>query len=163
MYTCENCGKACRDNTDYTRHLRTHTGERTYVCPICNEAFNRNSTLTRHLKSCGLSKSSGHMAGRETIPIRDTDADAPSTSAAVGLLGRLSTTQKRKRPTTESVPAVNEGDVVKRANVAAVNDEPTNSKLQGPPKKLEVRYTCLVVLLFPFSRKRSRKNLLFFI
>ena len=36
---------------EIAKHLRTHTGEKTYKCSICDDAFRSNSHLINHLKT----------------------------------------------------------------------------------------------------------------
>ena len=47
-FVCEVCGKSFSRKFNYTRHLRTHSGEKTFKCSICNRRFYRYQHLIRH-------------------------------------------------------------------------------------------------------------------
>ena len=50
LHTCEECGKAFRDNYDLQRHISySHTGEKAYRCNFCEKAFTTKRSLNRHV------------------------------------------------------------------------------------------------------------------
>ena len=46
---CPICLKIISTHSNYTRHLRVHTNEKTFTCPVCQRAFNCASNMKRHL------------------------------------------------------------------------------------------------------------------
>ncbi|WP_330925519.1 C2H2-type zinc finger protein [Candidatus Sororendozoicomonas aggregata] len=49
-YKCEPCGITFRYLSWYTKHLRSHTGERPFKCPHCTSSFKESHHLSRHVK-----------------------------------------------------------------------------------------------------------------
>ncbi|XP_063308974.1 zinc finger protein 605-like [Pelobates fuscus] len=50
-YECSDCGRTCRDKSNYLRHMRTHTEEKPFVYIECGKDFNQNSQLVRHKRT----------------------------------------------------------------------------------------------------------------
>ena len=59
--SCPVCGKGFQFNSYLARHMKTHTGERSFTCPLCQLTFKRNDHLKRHFKKAhmGQGTSSG--------------------------------------------------------------------------------------------------------
>lgn len=49
-YVCDVCSKAFNQSIDLVRHRRIHTGERPYKCNFCDYSAVQESHLIRHLK-----------------------------------------------------------------------------------------------------------------
>ncbi len=47
-YTCEFCSYTTRRKSNFTKHMRHHTGDKPFVCPVCNKGFSGSSDLSRH-------------------------------------------------------------------------------------------------------------------
>ncbi|KAJ7317186.1 hypothetical protein JRQ81_003348 [Phrynocephalus forsythii] len=50
-YQCEDCGKVFSCSSHYSKHRRTHTGERPFRCGDCGKSFNVSSNLYRHQRA----------------------------------------------------------------------------------------------------------------
>ncbi|XP_063764861.1 zinc finger protein 28 homolog [Eleginops maclovinus] len=50
-FKCEICEKGFQYNSKLQRHMRVHTGERTYSCKICGKDFKHQSNLSVHFKT----------------------------------------------------------------------------------------------------------------
>ncbi|KAK8380079.1 hypothetical protein O3P69_016610 [Scylla paramamosain] len=50
VYNCEQCGKPCKNSSNYIAHLRTHSGERPYFCALCRTGFKQISHLRSHIR-----------------------------------------------------------------------------------------------------------------
>ena len=48
---CEVCGKNFTTTTTLKRHMKIHTGEKTFECVICERKFGRSSHLKRHMET----------------------------------------------------------------------------------------------------------------
>eukprot|EP00117_Sycon_ciliatum_P017496 scpid90783/ scgid16460/ Transcription factor steA len=75
IHHCQTCPRSFKRKDQLKRHVRTHTGERTYACDICNSAFARTDDLSRHKKKCLLKTRSRQRR------MKPSGAAAPSYSA----------------------------------------------------------------------------------
>ncbi|EBN9228605.1 C2H2-type zinc finger protein [Salmonella enterica subsp. enterica serovar Anatum] len=48
-YVCQTCGQAFQTSSNLSRHMRIHTDERPYVCQTCGQAFQTSGNLTVHM------------------------------------------------------------------------------------------------------------------
>ncbi|KFQ23176.1 Zinc finger protein 85, partial [Mesitornis unicolor] len=48
---CEECGRAFTWRSSFTRHQRTHTGEKPYTCPQCGKSFGQSHRLIQHQRT----------------------------------------------------------------------------------------------------------------
>ena len=48
-YTCNECGKKFRFQSNYDYHMGEHTGERPFRCTVCDKSFRTQDILNRHL------------------------------------------------------------------------------------------------------------------
>ncbi|KAM9385906.1 uncharacterized protein KZ484_007506 [Pholidichthys leucotaenia] len=49
-FSCPECGKRFGIRSHFTRHMRTHTGERPYSCPVCHKTFSENGHVKNHMR-----------------------------------------------------------------------------------------------------------------
>ncbi|XP_055463545.1 zinc finger protein 883-like isoform X1 [Psammomys obesus] len=47
-YKCNECGKAFKYCSSYSKHSVTHTGEKPYKCKICGKSFTQRASLKKH-------------------------------------------------------------------------------------------------------------------
>jgi len=50
-FTCTQCGKSFIYKSHLERHVKIHTGEKTFTCSQCGKGFSQNSSLNDHLHS----------------------------------------------------------------------------------------------------------------
>lgn len=53
LLKCDFCEYSTVYNSTFTRHIRTHTGERPYRCKVCQKSFTEKTSLNRHSKMHG--------------------------------------------------------------------------------------------------------------
>ena len=61
LYVCSYCQKVFDHKNNFTKHERTHTGEKPYFCPFCPYKAARNDCLKAHINNkhkCDL-----HLSG----------------------------------------------------------------------------------------------------
>ena len=51
-YICDWCGKRCLKPSDLTRHIKIHTGEKSFECERCKKRFRERFNLAAHYKKC---------------------------------------------------------------------------------------------------------------
>ena len=58
FYKCDICGYQTLVKCNFTRHYRTHTGERPYKCDLCPYKATQQTNLDKHkpLHNCGFCK-----------------------------------------------------------------------------------------------------------
>nr|XP_061836102.1 gastrula zinc finger protein XlCGF8.2DB-like isoform X1 [Nerophis lumbriciformis] len=50
-FSCLVCAKSFSKKSNFSRHRRTHTGEKPFICPICGKSFSQKSHLSEHTKT----------------------------------------------------------------------------------------------------------------
>jgi KRAB domain-containing zinc finger protein len=49
-FPCPTCGKLFVDSAHVQRHLKTHLGEKPFSCEVCNQRFTVKSSLKVHMR-----------------------------------------------------------------------------------------------------------------
>lgn len=49
-HKCSFCGKIFAYESQVSRHMRTHTGEKPYACQFCNKTFSQRIELLKHTR-----------------------------------------------------------------------------------------------------------------
>ncbi|XP_027141050.1 zinc finger protein 239-like isoform X2 [Larimichthys crocea] len=49
-FKCNTCGKDCKNESGFLKHIRMHTGEKPYICRTCGKAFTQSCSLTVHIR-----------------------------------------------------------------------------------------------------------------
>ena len=49
VYVCPFCQRRMNHKHNFSKHLRTHTGDRPYACTMCSASFPRMDTLKLHM------------------------------------------------------------------------------------------------------------------
>jgi KRAB domain-containing zinc finger protein len=45
------CGKGFSVNSNLQRHIRTHTGDKSYKCDVCDKGFYWNDYMQQHIRT----------------------------------------------------------------------------------------------------------------
>lgn len=51
QFTCDQCQKSFKRNSDLVRHVATHSDVRPHVCQTCGKSYKRTTHLKRHEES----------------------------------------------------------------------------------------------------------------
>lgn len=49
-FQCPHCPYVCSTRSHFTKHYRTHTGEKPFSCPYCSYQASDKSNLTKHIR-----------------------------------------------------------------------------------------------------------------
>lgn len=49
-FQCPHCPYVCSTRSHFTKHYRTHTGEKPFSCPYCSYQASDKSNLTKHVR-----------------------------------------------------------------------------------------------------------------
>ncbi|KAM4642548.1 uncharacterized protein O3C94_016849 isoform 1-T2 [Discoglossus pictus] len=88
-FSCPECGKCFRQNSELSKHLRSHTGVRQFTCHVCEKCFSNKSALVVHQRihtgekpfscsECGkLFKQKSHLMSHKKVHTGEKQFSCP--------------------------------------------------------------------------------------